>query len=150
MKDTGDTTGEMWRKYIRGDLNPERSERLDQLLQDDDAMFQVYIKELMATQDELPKLLDEERFADSVLSTLPAHARNRVDKSRRKRWHNPLLHYVIAASITLLLLGGGVFDLLSAGANAAVQHQAGEGPISERLMERATQWMEKIKPSDNP
>ncbi|RCX23317.1 hypothetical protein DFP94_101914 [Fontibacillus phaseoli] len=150
MKDADNKTEEMWRKYILGELNPERSDKLDQLLQDDDTMFQVYIKEFMATQDELPALLDEERFADSVLSALPAHARNRIDKRRRRRWQNPLLHYVIAASITLLLLGGGVFDLLSAGANAAVQRQSADAPLSDRLMKRATQWMEKIKPSNNP
>lgn len=150
MKDTGNTPEEMWKAYIRGELSPERAEKLDQLLQDDDAMFQVYMTELMANQDELPSLLDEERFANDVLSALPAQARSHANKEHRKRWQNPLVHYVIAASITLLLLGGGVFDLLSAGANAAVQRQAGDTPLSDQLMQRATNWMEKIKPSDTP
>lgn len=150
MKDPDGTSEVMWKAYIRGELSPDRTERLDQLLQNDDAMFQAYMTELMTSQDELPALHDEERFADDVLSALPAKVQSRTNQEHRKRWQNPLVHYVIAASITLLLLGGGVFDLLSAGANAAVQRQAGDASLSDQLMQQATKWMERIKPSDTP
>ncbi len=148
MKGTGDVQQEMWRKYIRGELPAEQSERMEKLLLEDDDIFQVYMQELLATETELPTLKDEEAFADGVLSLIPQSSRKRVERSPRKRWHHPLLHYVIAASITLLLLGGGVFDLLSAGAGAAMERQASDKPLSEQLMKRATDWMDRIKPAN--
>ncbi|MMZ69656.1 hypothetical protein D1872_325360 [compost metagenome] len=77
---------------------------------------------------------------------LPAQQANGTAKGNRKKWgwDRPVMHYVIAASITLLLLGGGVFDLLAAGTSVAVENQGSGSPLSERLMERASLWMDRI------
>lgn len=148
MSQTGGAQQEMWKKYIRGELGPDQREALDALIQEDDAVFQTYVQTLMAMEEELPGLpASPEAFADRVLSFIqePSASGTKASKPSRKRWNQPVVHYVLAASVTFLLLGGGVFDLLSAGAGAVAERQSSDPPLSERLMDRAAQWMDLNK-----
>lgn len=141
----------IWKKYILGELAPEQAERMEILLQKDELMFQVYMQELMRVEEELPTLQDEDLFVESVYSKLPDLPRKQDVSSTgiRRRWDHPLFHYTIAASITLLLLGGGVFDRLSDGASEVMRRQSGDIPLSDQLMERTSEWMERMKPTNS-
>lgn len=136
----------LWRKYILGELPKAEADKMEALMRADDRQFELYMEVFMAVESELPALSDEERFARDVMVRLPDQQANETAKGNRKkwRWDRPVLHYVIAASITFLLLGGGVFDLLAAGTSVAVESQGSGSPLSERLMERASLWMDQI------
>ncbi|WP_334071531.1 MULTISPECIES: hypothetical protein [Paenibacillus] len=139
----------LWRKYILGELPKAEADRMEALMRADDRQFELYMEEFQSVESELPTLPDEERFASDVMARLPGRRLNGAAEGKRKqwRWDRPVLHYVIAASITFLLLGGGVFDLLAAGTSAAVEHQGSGAPLSEQLLERASLWMDRIKPA---
>lgn len=146
MSQLGGTQQEIWKKYIRGELGPDQTEALDALLREDDALFQSYMQTLMAIEEQLPVPPESpDVFADRVLSAIrePSESMTKTSRPARKRWNQPAVHYVLAASITLLLLGGGVFDLLSAGAGAVAERQNTDPSLSERLMERAAKWMDR-------
>lgn len=134
---------ELWKKYIRGELSPELTMKLENLLERDDAVFAKYFEALTSLEAELPSIRDEAGFASGVLQCLPdsglqGDQGTRSHPDSRRQWIN----YGIAAAATILLLGGGVFDQITSGVGASIGTSDPGGSISSKWMERAGTWMD--------
>lgn len=137
---------ELWKKYIRGELSPDLTKQLENLLERDDAVFAKYYEALTSLEEELPLILDEAGFASGVLQCLPEIGlqegpRTRTHPDSRRQW----IHYGIAVAATILLLGGGVFDQVTSGVGASVGTSEPGRSISSKWMERAGTWMDDFK-----
>lgn len=164
-------TLDLWLQYIRGELESEMEEQLENLLrQGDDEAFQSYMQAMTISLDvqaddvNLPNLHDPEDFTDLVMASILLSSdtecedkvgiagENVVQVSRslkRSRVHRnqPLFHYIIAASITLILLSSGMFDILTSSAshvNRAIKEHSGPS-FSEKMMDATKGWMKQFK-----
>lgn len=140
---------ELWEKYIRGENSPETTKRLDGLLAENPEALDAYLEVFASLESELPALEDEQRFIQNVLGALPQENHNikGVPKSEKqaKSWiYNPLFHYAIAASITVLLLTSGFFDLLSTEANKVISRPP-DASMSKQVVDQATAWIDKFQ-----
>ncbi|MBE0335831.1 hypothetical protein [Paenibacillus sp. 23TSA30-6] len=147
------TEGQMndWHAYITGACTTKESERLEKLLLEDEQVLVLYLaalEQLESTLDDCSAWMDTERFTDQVMAALPdmeAEASQVIFKKRR--WfEKPVFHYVVAASLTLILLSSGAFDKM--------MPQTGGKPVppkervsySEEVMRATTSWLDKLKP----
>ncbi|MCM3698105.1 hypothetical protein [Paenibacillus macerans] len=137
----------LWLDYIHGNVGAGKAERMEALLLGDEEAFAAYAEALSSLEQELPKPVDERMFMRSVLAALPeTEPQPHMDK-QAKRWsRHPLFHYVIAASVTALLLSGGFFDRLAASANHMMDlNRSQDASISRQMMDAAAGWLDKWK-----
>lgn len=137
----------LWMDYVRGNVDAGKAERMEALLLGDEAAFAAYEEALSSLEQELPKPADEGAFMRSVLAALPETEPRPPMNKRAKRWsRHPLFHYAIAASVTVLLLSGGFFDRLAAGANHMMDlNRSQDASISRQMMDAAAGWLDKWK-----
>ncbi|MGP0586077.1 hypothetical protein [Paenibacillus timonensis] len=136
---------EQWRSYIRGSLDSITEARLDALLQRDEAAIAAYTAALSSLESELPSPEDEAAYITAIMEKLPQAKLSKERGGSRKSWaRHPLLHYVIAATLTALLLGSGLFDRFATETNQ-LMNQADASSLSERMMEATTGWLDGWK-----
>lgn len=145
MKHPAENENELWKKYIRGELSPELTQRIEGLLERDEAAFASYLDALTSLEEELPSLRNDGEFTSGVLQSLPEQDHQRANVTRiapdaKRQWIN----YGIAAAATILLLSGGIFDRITSGAGAAVKITDSERSISSKWMERTDTWMNDL------
>ncbi|MGG6311981.1 hypothetical protein [Paenibacillus macerans] len=135
----------LWTDYIRGNAEPEAQGRMEALLLRDEAAFAAYAEALSSLEQELPEPEDEAALMRAVLGALPREEQQLKPAKRTHAWsRHPLFHYVIAASITLLLLTGGFFDRMTAGAGELLNRPQ-QPSLSKQMMEAATGWLDGLK-----
>ncbi|MCK8486399.1 hypothetical protein M0651_04335 [Paenibacillus sp. MBLB2552] len=136
---------ELWRSYIRGSLDSITEARLDALLQRDEGAIATYTAALSSLESELPSPEDEAAYLTAIIEKLPQTIRSKERSGSRNSWtRHPLLHYVIAATLTALLLGSGLFDRFATETNQ-LMNQADASSLSERMMEATTGWLDGWK-----
>ncbi|MNO61399.1 hypothetical protein D3C76_520460 [compost metagenome] len=150
MSKEGHQESRLWSDYIQGNLSSEKEQQLEKLLLDDEEAFQMYLQELELLTGELPALGNPDLFTHNIISALPSYEQKGLDqkkavKSKIGNHRNLLIyHYLIAASITLLLLGSGFFDLLSVEAGQSID-KAKTASISDRWMDATSHWIDTLK-----
>ncbi|KAF6612441.1 hypothetical protein H6F38_30935, partial [Paenibacillus sp. EKM208P] len=84
------------------------------LLEDEQALmlYLVALEQLESTLKDYSAWMDTERFTDQVMAVLPEiEAEPSQVMFKKRRWfEKPVFHYVVAASLTLILLSSGAFD----------------------------------------
>ncbi|MEC0181869.1 hypothetical protein P4H61_10180 [Paenibacillus peoriae] len=140
-----------WHAYITGTCTLEESERLEKLLLEDEQALDVYLaalEQLEPTLQDFSARMNTERFTDRVMAALPdidAEASQVIFKKRR--WfEKPVSHYLIAASLTLILLSSGAFDKIMLQNNGKPLPPKERVSYSEEVMRAATSWLDKLKP----
>lgn len=141
-----------WGRYILGELDEHQTSHAESLLVYDPRALEAYMAALSSHEERLPGLQQEDAFIDKVLLKLPAsieaqQASGLVERraGRRRIREHPLFNYVIAASITLFLLSVGVFDRMTSGADYVIPPSS-EPPLSERIMDKTSGWIDQLKP----
>lgn len=140
---------EAWKAYIQGQLPLEEEQRLEKMLLEDEESVLLYAEALSLLENEMPLMSEEELWLDELMSALPAVPEPSSDHAKEPgkvaQWFaQPWLQYVIAASITLLLMTSGFFDALFSRANEAMHH-SNDISVSDQLMDTATSWFDKMK-----
>lgn len=135
-----------WVRYIRGDSKAEEESYLEQLLLEDDVELARFIESLDDMQDELPMLQDEPAFVELVMSQISpvTSVKTKTQPSKRHWTESSIFHYVIAASITMVLLSTGLFDQIFDGAGHAME-KVPERSYSEKWLDTTTNWLDQLK-----
>ncbi|AET61352.1 hypothetical protein HPL003_23160 [Paenibacillus terrae HPL-003] len=147
------TKGQMndWHAYITGLCTTEESARLEKLLLEDEqalALYLVALEQLESTLEDCSAWTDTERFTDQVMATLPdKEAESNQAIFKKRRWfEKPAFHYVVAASLTLILLSSGAFDKMMPQTNGKTVPPKKRVSYSEEVMRATTSWLDKLKP----
>jgi anti-sigma factor RsiW len=151
---------EVWKLYTEDALGPEERERCDSHLQACDACMDLYLRWVDQLAECWPEP-DMERIAETVMhhwtersvpALAPASKAAECGKEKRRGWvRHPIFHYAVAAAVTLLLMGSGVFQSFTQQANA---WDAGRSDSwsqrppswSEQLMEQTIQVIAALQP----
>ncbi|CAG7655683.1 zf-HC2 domain-containing protein [Paenibacillus allorhizosphaerae] len=153
---------EQWKKYVEDELEPVERERCEAHLIVCDLCLEQYMQCLEQSEG-LPLPDDEAAFAaaamnrfdelctsqerNAALTVLPAARRD----ARLPLLHHPFFHYAVAAVITLILMGSGVFQTITQqiahiepdSANAA---EPADEPFSKIIMNHTLGMLDSIQP----
>jgi hypothetical protein len=134
-----------WLKFVRNRPLPMKREIYEDHLYSCDQCLDIYMECLEMQSFELPDIETDQKseFAEKILKGLPKTAAS----SPHRLYSHPLLHYGIAAAITLLLMTSGVFhDIYTylgyMDINVVMEDQP---KLSEMLMEKSTSILDAIK-----
>ena len=153
--------------YIKGILTQAEREEIEQLLLIDEEALASYLMSLqllnhnegldhqnnneMFTFPDIPnQALFTERIMKQVDSSIKREERKK--KLNKLQWRHLLshkvVHYTVAASITVLFISTGVFDRLAPG-NVYKSQSEAKPPYSEMMARKATGWLDSLKPKRN-
>ncbi|WMT42734.1 hypothetical protein RE628_10770 [Paenibacillus sp. D2_2] len=135
---------QVWKAYIQGELTREEEQQLENRLLEDEEAVLLYSEALSCLESTIPEMREEERWLEGLMDSLPVATDPAKEQGPIGRWFNQAwLQYVIAASITLLLMTGGFFDHLFSRANEVINHPQQDISVSDRLMKATTGWFDK-------
>ncbi|WP_426450429.1 zf-HC2 domain-containing protein [Paenibacillus sp. S-38] len=153
---------ETWLAYVRGVLTPEERDGCDTHLAEDCATcFEIYLEALEELAEVLPQP-DTASLQASVMkqwdiehrsAAFPPARQTGIHLHPRSWFQHPLLHYGVAAAITMLLMGTGTFQFLMGSVSAAVDPDhpdlarpaAETEPYSVRWMEKTVGLLDRIE-----
>ncbi len=137
-----------WQAYIQGDELDRAS--MDNHLLECDACMEIYVIVLEELNEILPQITNIKAFSDKVfteIKSLPYKNTITQQAQSNKRWYtNTFFHYTIAASLTILLVGSGIFDQMFERVSQISQQteQAQKSMVSDPLTNKAGQWLDAI------
>lgn len=104
-----------WKLYIENKLDEYEEAEMQEHLLNCDQCLSLYLSMLDYEINE--KSIDEEifpaiAFTDSVMSVMKIDKKKAEEKRQKRNHINMVVYYVSAASITLFLMGSGVFQQL--------------------------------------
>ncbi|WP_096152960.1 MULTISPECIES: anti-sigma factor family protein [Bacillus] len=125
--------------YVEDYLSEEKREEVEGHLFSCDDCLAVYMT--LVNEETLPEL-ENSNFTDEVMSQIPMS-----QSKQRKRTNPAFLHYVIAASITFILMTSGVFQSML-GISSVMETSSvntHEATVSQNIMDRALTLLEKVE-----
>lgn len=140
-----------WHAYIAGTCTIEESARLERLLLEDEQALMLYLvalEQLESTMKDYSAWMDTDRFTDQVMAVLPElEAEPSQVMFKKRRWfEKSAFHYVVAASLTLILLSSGAFDKMMPQTDGKPIPPKERVSYSEEVMQATTTWLDKLKP----
>ncbi|AKG35368.1 hypothetical protein [Paenibacillus durus] len=140
--------------YIFGQGTRDEREAMEEQLLGEDEALSAYLDILNRHGDELPTLDDTASFSRNIMNRLPPlsdqsepdHEHGNRLQFCHSRWYNrTIIHYLVAASLTLLFLSSGVFDRLMTGElDVVVKNGDGSAFNSEQIIQKTTGWLERL------
>ncbi|MGG3282361.1 hypothetical protein [Paenibacillus solani] len=136
-------------RYIRGEGTDEERSNYEELMLSDDSVLTLYMQVLAEFESELPNLPDPEAFADELVAHEQikpyVHRTTLRNQDHPKRWYErAIVHYTIAASITMLFLFTGAFNQLLPGETSRDISLSNTPSYSEHWMEKTTGWLDQL------
>lgn len=105
---------ENWLLYINNELEPKVCESYDEHLYQCDQCLAQYMEALEYEIDTIPSLTDEDQFVDQIMEQINKPSTEAPTKQYQTSFHRKtIVHYVIAAGMTLFLMFSGVFSNLT-------------------------------------
>ncbi|EHB64462.1 MULTISPECIES: hypothetical protein [Paenibacillus] len=140
----------MTERYIKGEAAPEERALYEERLLSDDSLLELYM-EALSRQDGLPDLPDPALFADRVMNheKIKPYPRRAAAyaSDRPKRWYEKaIVHYAIAASVTLLFLFTGAFERLQSVSPEQGAPLSQSPSYSDQLVEKTSGWIDSLLP----
>lgn len=152
---------EQWQRYVDDHMTPEEREQCDSHLNVCDLCLALYMQCLEQAEARLPQPENEAVLADAAMKRFDEYALNKLNttltvlpaacsKPRLPLIQHPFFHYAVAAVITLILMGSGVFHTITQ--QIAYIEPAGkaEEPLdasfSKKLMDQTIGMLDSIQP----
>lgn len=128
---------EEWVKYVQDEVDENLRSIYEQHLASCDVCLNRYMEALENSQDMFPEL--SEQFTDTVVNYVFEH----TQPKQQARKNQSFFHYVIAAAMTLILMGTGVFGELAQLAGS-IEQKAEEPSASftDELMNKTLSFLE--------
>ncbi len=143
---------EQWLNYVTDQLKEETRKEMEEHLGKCDQCLAYYIEEVTRCEQEISL---SETFTDTVLAKVKSReGENKPERQALSGRLQPrkrlLLHYSVAAALTLVLTFSGVFEEISDGAKIAAQQeiQGEQIPMTEQLMDKIMAMINRLMTSE--
>lgn len=158
---------EQWACYVREELSMEEQLEYEAHLSSCDQCLELYMQCLELARDSFPVLAAEKVMADAVMQSIvastsisevldtrkPEPAIQRQKKTAPSFLRHPVFHYAVAAAVTFLLMGTGVFQSLAERVGSAETNVVASPPVQEDrssvsqiIMEKTIGMLDSIQP----
>ncbi|MBU8906410.1 anti-sigma factor family protein [Desertibacillus haloalkaliphilus] len=98
---------EKWKAYVNDELTEYEREEVEQHLYSCDRCLELYMAVIEQEGEDMPVVEDERAFTEAVLQETTVTVKKQRKPSIQKK---TVIHYVIAASMTLTLMTTGFFE----------------------------------------
>ncbi|WAA08843.1 hypothetical protein [Fervidibacillus albus] len=141
---------DQWVAFSKGELRKEVYMEMEDHLYHCDHCLAIYSK-LMIEDETVPPMSDDLAFTDQVMEKLSQMGRERKNSTgseiqRKTYMKQTIIHYTIAAGLTILLMFSGAFEKLSAGVGEV--HDTGfkqKESVTENLLNKTLSLLDSMK-----
>jgi predicted anti-sigma-YlaC factor YlaD len=134
-----------WKKYVNDELGQDLRVQYETHLYQCDQCLDIYLQTVAEAESILPVMSDEAEFTDSIMALI---TEDKQRQSKKKRFlQSPLFHYSIAAAMTLILMGTGVFQSF-AQYTSELQNMEFQGKsvsMTEKIVDKTFTWMDSLE-----
>lgn len=123
-------TYENWLLYVQDDLDEQTRVEYENHLYSCDDCLEIYLQAVEANEFQMPSLPETADFTDSVMKQIQTPVKTIKKKPQNKK-RQTMIHYTLAAAMTLLLMSTGVFSQLM---NIASQFEKVEAQQKESFV----------------
>ncbi|RDW20236.1 hypothetical protein CWR48_05910 [Oceanobacillus arenosus] len=105
---------EEWLSYIEDTLDEKTREHYENHLYDCDACMSLYLEAIEAMEQKIPVMATNATFTDEVMQKISDDQKqeSKVKTAKSSFYQKAIVHYVVAAAITLFLMSQGAFSQL--------------------------------------
>lgn len=141
-------TMQQWQAYIQGGEHDRAS--MDSHLLECVYCTENYLTVIEELQDYLPKVPNITTFTKGVLDQIELLPNNNILNRQHltnKKWYtNMFFHYTVAASLTLILVGSGIFDQMFDRVSQISQdtEQDQLTSVADQLTNKAGKWLDAL------
>lgn len=148
---------ENWLQYVEDTLDEETRTQYENHMYSCDQCLELYLEAVENSPIQMPVLSSDSSFTDSIMTQLkestkekPKPAHQRKPKSFRKQ---TMIHYIVAAAMTLLLMSTGIFSQLMTVASAVEKSETEQqtsfvSNILNNTISITNQFEENLKEGD--
>jgi len=134
-----------WKKYVNDELGQDLRVQYETHLYQCDQCLDIYLQAVAEAETILPVMSDEAEFTDSIMALI---TEDKQRQSKKKRFlQSSLFHYSIAAAMTLVLMGTGVFQSI-AQYTSELQNMGFQGKsvsMTEKIVDKTFTWMDSLE-----
>jgi len=118
---------EKWMLYATDSLDEETRSQYENHLYSCDHCLELYLKAVEEAESQMPVLTDPTGFTDSIMKKIGSTQEKPQAKMKPKKnlRRQTLVHYTIAAAMTLVLMSTGIFSQLTS-TISSFENAAGE------------------------
>ncbi|GMB09223.1 hypothetical protein [Thermolongibacillus altinsuensis] len=135
-------TNEEWRQFICDVLPEEKREEMENHLYTCDQCLAVYMELIEENAFELPNPSDETVSADVIIAQVEQYKKPKRTKTKQK-----LLHYGIAAVITIGFMSSGIFQSVTNAVVLGTDLSENRPSYTEQWMDKTLSFLDWIKPN---
>ncbi|WP_096186565.1 anti-sigma factor family protein [Evansella halocellulosilytica] len=129
-----------WHQYVNEELSESKKQEFEEHLYGCDECMDLYLQVIEESNDQLPDVGDHDEFTDVVLSRIEKqHGISQSIRRRRPFYEQTVFHYVLAATLTIVLMTSGVFQSITNYVDDVHQSTVSEETpsITEQIINRA-------------
>lgn len=144
---------DIWQVYVTDHLTEEQREELEHHAQSCPPCSILWMESVQELSGELPRLEREKEWLQQLMCSAEGElrkyrkTRSFATVSNRKRlWNRSLFQYLVAASLTIVLLSSGLFQALLTHTTHwthAVQSE-GDRSVSEQIVSTTSHWIDQM------
>lgn len=138
---------EEWLYYVKDELDEQTRERYEDHLYVCDACMSLYIAAIEAAEQQVPVLQTELNLTDNIMEKVTEQKKEEtiVKTGRVSFFQKTIVHYAIAAAITLLLTSQGVFSQLLTVVSDFEEVNKEETSIISQMMDQSFSIIDKFE-----
>lgn len=142
-----------WLTYVQNKLDDELREEYENHLYSCDHCLELYLQAAEATESQLPELQDELQFTNKVMQGIDVIKQTDQKKEqpvkKQNRRGQTMVHYILAAAMTLLLMSTGVFSQMMEFSSSFEKIDLKEEPVSfvNELLNKEISITDKLEES---
>ncbi|PLR75667.1 hypothetical protein CU633_19750 [Bacillus sp. V3-13] len=141
---------EDWKKYLKNEISDDARGTYENHLYSCDQCLEVYMLALAEEEAALPAIEKETDFINMVMNSIAVVKQESQQEKQPKRstryYQTAAFHFVLAAAMTLLLMGTGVFQSVT-GYTDTIENrnlQEKQPSITEGIMDRTFTWLDSF------
>lgn len=136
-------TNEEWRQFICDVLPEEKREEMESHLYSCDQCLAVYMELIEENASDLPNPFDEAVSADVILAQVEQYKKPKRTKQTQTK--QKLLHYGIAAAITIGFMSSGIFQLVTNAGVVGTDLSGNRPAYTEQWMDKTLSFLDWLK-----
>ncbi|MCM3760682.1 hypothetical protein M3212_07760 [Alkalihalobacillus oceani] len=134
---------EQWKTYVQDEIDLSTRRQYEEHLYRCDQCLELYLHAVTAYGEELPDVTDSAAFTGQVLEKVKEQPKGTRAEAARPFYQRTIVHYTVAAAITVLFMASGLFQSLTTIQSPAFTESSSS--VTEQLVNKTVGWLNVIE-----
>jgi len=134
---------EQWKKYVQDEVDLSTRRQYEEHLYRCDQCLELYLHAVAAYEEKLPDVTDPAAFTGQILEKVAEQPKEMQAEAARPFYQRTIVHYTVAAAITVMFMTSGVFHSITTVQSPALPESSPS--VTEQLVNKTVAWLNVIE-----